>query len=211
MSWTLTADHFEVKPVASPWPVAKSAWPVPSVGIPEASFKTDPVLKQRFAIALADQPAIDLKNAFKVGCEIFGADTNKALWVANNWLIDPEVLEIIKTCKEDCLQSQIPLDKDGFALKVLEYAEETALTPDGRKFYVNEAKDRLGFLKLYAEVKGYVGKVETNINNNTFVKEMKIKLVKVEDKQEIKTITPVSNSEIPNANGGVQVKLKLVG
>lgn len=202
MTWTISADFFEVKPVASPWTADAKAWP--SVG--KVDFKTDQAKKQEFAIALSKQSEVTLASAFKAGCQVFGNDTNKALWAANNWFNDTEVLEVVNFCVSNSKQSEMPLDKDAFALKVLEYAEETR-DHNGISYYVVDPKDRLGYLRLYAEVRGYVGKVDQT-NNNTFIKEMKIKLIKHEDK-EIKTITPNQNSEIPNVNG-LNLKLKLV-
>ena len=99
-----------------------------------------------------------------------------------------------------------PIDKDAFARKVLFHAEESRISQDGKAYYVAEPKDRLGFLRLYAEVKGFVGK-DSQVQTNMFVKEMKIKLVKPEEKTEIKTVNQVS--ETPNGNG-VNLKLKLV-
>lgn len=84
------------------------------------------------------------------------------------------------------------LDKEGLAAKLLQCAEEKIIR-NGQAYYTNEAKDRLGFLKLYAEVMGFVGKASIDASTTFTNNEMKVVLVRPEQKEETKTIKAVAN------------------
>jgi hypothetical protein len=49
------------------------------------------------------------------------------------------------------------IDKEGLAAKLLECAEQK-LFRGGQVHYANDGEDRLGFLRSYSEVIGFVGK-----------------------------------------------------
>ena len=87
------------------------------------------------------------------------------------------------------------LDKEAFAARLLAIADE-AITRNGQKHFIHEAKDRHSFLKLYAETMGFVGQkalidASTNFTNN----EMKIVLVKPDKKGETEAIKPIVEYE----------------
>ena len=84
------------------------------------------------------------------------------------------------------------LDKEGLAAKLLQCAEEKIIR-NGQVYYTNEAKDRLGFLKLYAEVMGFAGKALIDASTTFTNNEMKVVLVRPEQKEETKTIKAVAN------------------
>jgi hypothetical protein len=88
------------------------------------------------------------------------------------------------------------LDKEGLATKLLKCADEKRLRGD-EVHYANEAKDRLGFLRLYAEVMGFIGKTAVYATpSNTAYNEMKIVLVKPESKHDSKAIEPSVNQDV---------------
>ena len=85
------------------------------------------------------------------------------------------------------------LDKEGLAAKLLECADEK-IVKTGQVQYANDAKDRLGFFRLYAEVMGFVGKASIDATANNFTNnEMKVVLVKPETKHDNKAIERTVN------------------
>ena len=149
-------------------------------------------------------------TAYEASKIVFPDGQGVCVWVAQNWISDPTVI----AAKDEYLQainikSKI-LDKDEFLAKVLEFHDATYEIGGTRRF-VNEGKDRLAALKLYAEAKGYINKnlVEidnsTTNNTNNFVG---IKLVKPEPSKIIDEI-PNSKSEILNDHSALP-QLKLV-
>jgi hypothetical protein len=85
------------------------------------------------------------------------------------------------------------LDKEGLAAKLLECADEKTIK-SGQVQYANDAKDRLGFLRLYAEVMGFVGKAPIDAIANSFSNnEMRVVLVKPENEDGSKAIEPTVN------------------
>ncbi len=198
--WQPPKDQFfEVRPIAPQWGTLPQAWVQPS-----DSYRTDPALKRAFGEALARLKANDLQSIFKAACEVFASNTNAALWVTHNWVNDPLVIE---ARKESPVCAPVILDKEQFAAKVLELAEAKSVL--GVPSF--DDKERVNLLKLYAEVRGFIGKSDTTINNNTLVQGLTVKLVKPE-KGEPKTIdaTPIEH-EISNANvSSSKLRLKLV-
>ena len=174
----------------------KSAWVRPEPNIDNADQQ-----KHVCGIELAKYPA------FKAACEIFGEDTNTAVWVAQNWINDPIVIAAKDKYLEAANVSQTLLDKDQLARKLLTMAEEKNAN---NTFYLLDGKDRLAALKLYAEVRGYTG-TKIDPSNTTFIhNQMTIKVVSPEPKEpKIKTID--NNEEIQNTNSISPLKLKLVG
>lgn len=167
-----------------------------------ASFEAQPIIlvfnddaKRSFGQALNTH-----KSAFDAALSVWH-DTANALWASKHLLNDPAVL-VAKTAYNEAENLKL-LDKQELAAKCLEYADET--DPTGR-FRMVDHKDRLAYLRLYAELQGFVGKVD--ITQNTFNQTnnvMKIKLVKPEVKEEkIINSTPIQQEE------HLPVKLKLV-
>jgi hypothetical protein len=155
------SDIFEIKPQL-PWQ-SKPLW------------ADDEARKKLFGAELANH-----EKPFDAACIIFEKTTD-ALWAANNWLTDPIVLTA-KNAHQSATNLNL-LDKDALAHKLLKFAEEKDRTG---QFYIVDAKDRLAALRLYAEIQGYIGKVDLHSTQN-FINAMTIKFVKPENNN-IKTI-----------------------
>jgi hypothetical protein len=153
--------------------------------------------KRSYGIELAKLNASTLDHRVTASISIFGRDDgNKVMWVAHHWHLDPLVIE--------ARNGYVPpppvlLDKAALAAKLLECADEK-VERNGKHFYINEAKDRLGFLKLYAEVMEFTGKPASTSINNFPSNEMKIVLVKPENQVETKTIELVKKVEEETIN-----------
>lgn len=174
--WSHPQGSFEVKP--NPW-VAQSVVADTAV----ASWRDDPDRKRRFALALQTSP-----TPFDAALTVFGADTGAALWASVHWVSDP----IVQSVKEDVKATKKILDKDSLCHKLLNISEEKS--PQG--YYIIEPKDRIACLKLYAEIQGYIGKVEAATFNNFANNNLKVVFVKPDnDHQKIKTInsTPLAD------------------
>ena len=186
------ADTFEIQP-----PNSGSRPPSNWLKVAENSdWQKDEARKKLFGIELTQHP-----TAFEAACAIF-KDTTQALWVSQNWLNDPTVLAS-KSAYNQATNLEL-LDKQGLSRKLLDFAEEKDLT--GR-FYISEAKDRLAALKLYAEVQGYIGKVDINPTlNNTTNNIMKIMFVKPEHKNDNQKTIEHSIEEQPK----LKLPIKLV-
>lgn len=172
----------------------KSAWKTPEPVIPNAEEK-----KHLFGIELAKC------TPFEAACNIFGDDTNTAVWVSQNWLNDPIVVASKDKYLEAADTSQTLLDKSQLGRKLLTMAEEKNAS---NTFYLLDGKDRLKALELYSKIMGYSNdKPDPSINN--FVhNQMTIKLVSAEKEPKAKTI---DNEDTSNLNIKSPIKLKLVG
>jgi hypothetical protein len=106
------------------------------------------------------------------------------------------------------MQERQLLDKQGLAAKLLEYAEEK-IVRGGQVHYANDAKDRLGFLRLYAEVMGFSGKAIDSSANNFTNNEMKVVLVSPESKHEIKTVE-TGVDKVEEATTVIPLRIKAV-
>lgn len=186
MQWP-PKGFFDAKPEgwANAWPVDPDEW------------RTDEALKRKFGKLLAKH------KPFDAACEVF-ENTNRALWVSVNWINDPIVQELRETAVEE---DKKILDKDALCHKLVNMADEKS--PQG--LYYAEYKDRLATFKLYAEIQGYIGKVDTQINNNNFTNNtLKIKFVKPEIKEELKIIDNDPGEVLCDDKASSLVKLKLV-
>ena len=174
----------------------KSAWSVPEPVIDNADEK-----KHLFGIELAKH------SAFQAACNVFGDNTNLALWVSQNWINDPLVTAAKDKYLEAADTSQTLLDKSQLARRLLTMAEEKNAS---NTFYLLDGKDRLKALELYSKVMGYTDtKPDPTLTQNFVHNSMTIKLVEPEKKeQKIKQINH-NEVEIPNTNS--PLKLKLVG
>lgn len=185
MPWNLP-DTFTVEPVKSS---------VPSVQIDDAEAK-----KHLFGIELAKG-----KQAFEAALIACGQQTNQALYISQHWLNDPIVLaEKEKTLKAVYSPEDL-LDADQLAANLLRMANEKDRSGS---FYMFEGKDRLAALKLYAEVRGFIGKQSTQINNNIVHKSITVKFVKPQEAKEEETVI----EQLPDENLNLKSipKLKLV-
>lgn len=180
-------DGFEVKPMTG-WGPAK---PIAAPAISNAAEK-----KKSFGVELGKgvQP-------FQAACNICGQDTQQALWIAANWLNDPEVIANKDLYLKGVQSSASLLDKEQLAARLLAMAEERNASGS---FYILDGKDRLSALKLYAEVQGFVGKDKELGNTNFIHNQISVKFVEP-DKKEIvvKELIDAVAEDVP--------KLKLVG
>ncbi|HVY53533.1 MAG TPA: hypothetical protein VHA13_03345 [Gammaproteobacteria bacterium] len=173
----------------------KSAWKAPEPTIENADEK-----KHLFGLELAKHPP------FKAACEVFGDDTNTAVWVSQHWLNDPIVVATRDKYLEAANVSQSLLDKEQLARKFLKMAEEKNAS---NTFYILDGKDRLKALELYAQIMGYKDS-KSDIPVNFIHNSMTIKLVEANKEKPAKIINNSPNEEITNSNP-TGLKLKLVG
>lgn len=157
MEW-LKPDIFEV----SPWQKMQPIKPV---------WADDSEKKKLFAAELAKNP-----NLLEAANKIFWQPQDAA-WVIDNWAADPVVLAAKQEFEQPASNL---LDKDGLSRKLLKFSEEKDRTG---QFYIVEAKERLAALRLYAEIQGFIGKVDINNSTNNYINGMTVKFVK-SDKQE---------------------------
>lgn len=113
--------------------------------------------KEKFSRLLLKEPS----DPFAVALKVFPDDTKRALWVANNWPSDPEVLSLQEKATEDEGELAFLPTKGQLCRDVWEKMQDKFTDPDT---YV-----KLG--KLYAEVRGFIEKpqmaVTTNVQNVT--------------------------------------------
>lgn len=155
--------------------------------VAEPAYRTDPEKKRLYGLHLAR----GLKP-FEAALQIVD-DANQALWVSQNWLNDPLVIKAKNAIIEE--KDLKLLDKEQLAAKFLAISEQKDLTG---KFYIYEAKDRIAALKVYAEICGYIGKVEIDASTKNFTNNtMTIKLVSPDKKEEPAKIIEVIPNEKP--------------
>lgn len=146
-------------------------------------------------------------NPFDAACLICGDNTNVALYISQHWLNDPIVIASKDLYFKTVYNSNELLDANQLAARLLEMAEEK---DRNNLFYMLEGKDRLAALKLYAEVKGMIGKtaVDQSTKNFTFNK-MVVKFVAPE-KKDNNVIDQLPNEEQLLNPKLPPLKLKLV-
>jgi thioredoxin reductase len=120
-------------------------------------LEADSELKRAYAAALL---RIQGANRFYDAAVMVvgGGNENigKALWIASNWPNDPEVIqETQKLLRSDELVDNVP-SKAQAALLAWELANVTHA----------EIKERVGSLKLFCEIQGFIAKPGTNVNVN---------------------------------------------
>lgn len=176
-------------------PTPKSIW-----NISQPIIENEEEKKRQFGVLLGKF------SPFKAACEIFGEDTNAALFISHNWIIDPVVVAAKDKYLEAADTSQVLLDKSQLARKFLNMAEEKN---PSNTFYILDGKDRLKALELYAKINGYLDDKNNQALTQNFVhNSMTIKLVEAEKKEQ--KITTIDNEDkIQNTNS--PLKLKLVG
>lgn len=104
------------------------------------------------------------RDPFKAALQLFPDNTNRALWVANHWPIDAEVkAEQERLMGEDDGSSFLP-SKAELARDIWQRMQGTTLAngvtiPPTPEEYAKLAK-------LYADVRGFIEKPQTNVNVN---------------------------------------------
>lgn len=184
----------------SPSPSFFEALPLEQVRLLEP-WQEDSDCKRLFGVELAK----GLKP-FEAALNVVEQNANRAMWVSHYWLTDPEVIAARDVYKKSLGDQKSLLDKDGLAVKLLKLADEK--DPSG-KFYLNEAKDRLAALKLYAEVQGYIGKIDINAstNVNNVNNKLELILVKAPNKEKLIEAESVSEPEIEVPKTPIELKL----
>lgn len=132
--------------------------------------------KKLFGIELAKEHP----SPFLAACAVF-PDTSNALWASMYWAYDPIVIAARDLYLKTLASDASLLDKNQFAATLLRHSEEKSL----------DGKDRVAFLKLYAEVMGFTGKVEINASANYFNvnNQLKVVLVGPDEKMEKSPVT----------------------
>lgn len=186
---------FETKPL----PTVNGGWGIPSPPSEPVRpvWHNDEVKKRAFGEALG-KGMLPFDAAQSVIPNV-----SEAMWALANWLRDP----IVVAAREFVENNIKLLDKDSFLAKLLKFADEK--TASG--FPAHEAKDRISILRLYAEVQKFIGKVDVDLSQKTFVNNsMQITLVEAIPEQEAKTIEhePIALKPLDNA---LEIDLKLVG
>lgn len=110
-------------------------------------------LKTKFAIAILRNP----DHPFQAGCEVFGEDTGKALYVANNWLSDDFVeAEKRRLLADKGARSFLP-SKEDLARAVWRMANDDR-TP---------VEEKRKFFDLFADIMGHKERpAQSGINVN---------------------------------------------
>jgi hypothetical protein len=108
--------------------------------------------KKRFAVEHLKTP----QEAFRIASSLFGDDVGRALDVATRWPSDPDVLRF----KEEAVQEVgdlhfLPTKADAARL-AWDLANTNNLL----------VEDRLKALRLYSDIRGFIEKQGTTINNN---------------------------------------------
>jgi len=118
---------------------------------------TELAAKEKFARLLLKEPS----DPFAVALKVFPDDTKRALWVANNWPTDPEVLGLQEKATEDEGELAFLPTKGRLAREVWDMMHD--------KYTDAATFAKLG--KLYAEIMGLIEKpqvaVTTNVQNVT--------------------------------------------
>lgn len=196
--WRPPQSHFEVeRPIPAP---VRSAWSLPPAPVeqPKPDWHSDSDKKIAFGTRLG-------KGDKPLDAALFVFDNRMAdgLWVVSHWLRDPLVIET----RESVENNAKLLDKDQLCAKLLRIADEKTV----QGYPAHEAKDRAALLKLYAEIQGYVGKVNIDASQKTFNNNsMQIVLVEAEPEktEEARAIEHVELKPLDNA---LEIDLKLVG
>lgn len=111
--------------------------------------------KAAFAALLLKTPT----EPFKAALALFPDNTSRALWVANHWVADAEVLAAIKRLKEEMGEFAGLADKSELARDIWQRMQGTQ-TADGRTIPPT-ADDYAKLAKLYAEVRGFIEKPQS--------------------------------------------------
>lgn len=116
-------------------------------------MNVDPTLKAAYAALLIEHPM-----PFEAAIQLYPNDTGKALFVAQNWQFDPEVLAEIDRLRASGVTKPLA-DKEEFADMVY----QIALNDRARLI------DRLAAARLYAEVRGFIEKPGVNVKVDNHV------------------------------------------
>lgn len=112
----------------------------------------DSDIKKRFAVELLKQP----NEPYKAAVAAFGGDTGKAWAVYSHWKTDPEVLAYMEEATTEMGEMHFLPTKADLCRVAWDIANNQQVHVD----------DRLKAMRLYADIRGYIEKQGTVINNN---------------------------------------------
>jgi hypothetical protein len=110
--------------------------------------------KQKFVKLWVKDP----ENPFAAALQLFPNNTPRALWVASNWPVDPEALDI----KNDIENGD---DLDSLLAGKVELARDVWLRMKAARY----DEDYVKLAKLYAEIRGFIEKANPNQNNTQII------------------------------------------
>lgn len=142
-------------------------------------------------------------QAFEAACVVCGERTSEALYISQNWLNDPIVLK----AKQNVNNSVEQLDADQYAAMLLKLANEKN---QSNTFYILEGKDRVKLLELYGQARGHLGKNALTNLQQFNIRQINVKFVEPERKEEKVIDLQPSDDNLENSNNKSNVKLKLV-
>ena len=190
----LKSPLFEVKPPARPLPAGWGTLPVSEPYKPEWHLSIEK--KRAFGARLGkgDRP-------LDAALLVFDNNQSDASWAVHNWLRDIIVVE-----EKERVENEVNLlDKDAFCRKLLKFADERT----NQGFPAHDAKDRLKAWELYAEVQRFIGKVDVDLSNKTFVdNSMQIVLVEPEKTTEKEIV--IEQEKVISIDRDLGIELKLV-
>jgi len=124
---------------------------------------SDEELKAEYARLL-----LKISDPFKAALQLFPDNTSRALRVANEWPTDSEVIAAQAELLEEGGELSFLPTKADFARHLWDKMQEERLSP--------EDYAKLG--KLYADVRGFIEKPQTTINNNNNVTNNRVMVVR---------------------------------
>lgn len=108
--------------------------------------------KAQFALELLKDPS----DPFKAALRVFGENTGMALLASNRWPDDPEVLAITQKAVEELGDMHFLPSKADLARLAWNLANNERVDTD----------NRLKAMRLYGDIRGFIEKQGTVINNN---------------------------------------------
>lgn len=119
--------------------------------------------KRRFAVELLKDP----NDPFRAALVVFGENTGLALQASSRWPSDPDVLRFTEGAIEDMGDMHFLPSKADLARLAWNVANNERLPTD----------DRLKAMRLYGDIRGFIERQGTIINNNVLTNN-KVMLVK---------------------------------
>lgn len=129
----------------------------------ETNLETELEQKKRFAVELLKDP----NDPFKAALQVFGQDTGMALRASSTWPKDTVVLDYMQEAIGELGDLHFLPSKADLAREAWTLATSPTVPVD----------DRLKAMRLYGDVRGFIEKQGTVINNNVLTNN-KVMLVK---------------------------------
>ena len=126
--------------------------------------------KRRFAVELLKSPS----DPFKAALAVFAPDTGTAMAKASVWPSDPEVKGYMTEALEEVGDMHFLPGKADLSRAIWDIVANNTLSVD----------DRLKAMRLYGDLRGFIEKQGTIINNNNNMTSNKVMLVKSHESNE---------------------------